>query len=175
MAAVIATIALGSAHAAQSPAIVQVTATIQSVCRVTAGNLAFGAYDPLGLHEASPLDAEVRIFVNCTRAISGALTLLPAHGTPDSAFLVSGTEQLGYSLFQDSARTSLWGGYSTGVGKKRSFEVPVYGRVGAGQDVPDGDYFDSVTVRLDFSTCDYGRAGSRWKNGGSGGSWRDGR
>ncbi len=150
MAAVLATIALGSASAAQAPAIVQVAATVQSICRVTAGNLMFGAYDPLGVNETAPLDADVRVDVNCTRAISGALTMSPAHGTPSAAFLVSGPDQLGYALFQDSARSNFWSGYSTGAGKRRTFEVPVFGRIAAGQDVPDGDYADSVTVRLDF-------------------------
>jgi spore coat protein U-like protein len=150
-AAIFAAVALGGADAnAQARALAHVNATVSSICRISAGDLAFGAYDPLGVHEASPLDAEVRILVSCTRAISGTLTLQTAHGDPSAAFLVSGSDQLGYALYKDAGRTTFWSDYVSGKPNRRSFEVPVFGRIEAGQDVADGDYADSVTVRLDF-------------------------
>lgn len=148
-AAILAVVAACSAGAADAPAIVQVTATVNSACRVTAAGIAFGSYDPLGIHQAAPLEAETRLFVACTRAIAGTITLQPAHGTVTSAFLVSGSDQLAYALFEDPARATLWRGYSTS-GRRRTFDVPVYGRIFAAQDVPSGDYADTITARLDF-------------------------
>ena len=150
-AAVLAAIALGGVDAAaQAPASVQVSATVQSICRIAAADLAFGTYDPLGINETSPRDADTRILVSCTKAISGTLTLQTAHGAPAAAFPVSGPDQLGYALYRDSGRTTFWSNYVSGKPNRKSFEVPVFGRIGAAQDVPDGDYTDTLTARLDF-------------------------
>lgn len=136
--------------AGDTSAIVEVSATVAQACRVSATNLQFGGYDPFGIHAGAPLDAECRLKVECTRPVSASLHLEPQHGTPDEALLLNGTEQLTYALYHDAARLQRWADLPLDGGGSRSVEVPIFGRIFAGQDVLSGDYHDTIMVRLDF-------------------------
>ncbi|HXG27581.1 MAG TPA: spore coat U domain-containing protein [Nevskiales bacterium] len=153
-AAGIALVAPGMAAAATTTTTFQVTATVTSACSVSATNLSFGAYDPTS---AIPKDATSTINVTCTLLAPYAVRL-SGGGSGDTAARVmdGGTStDLGYQLYSDALRTTVWGNTGTddvaGVGGGL-VAVPhtVYGRIAAGQDVEPGSYVDTVTVSVDF-------------------------
>jgi spore coat protein U-like protein len=68
----------------------------------------------------------------------------------------SGSDLLGYAIYSDTARTSAWGCDDTNkvtftsVGALTPTAVSTFGRVPGGQDVPAGNYADTVTVSVSF-------------------------
>jgi spore coat protein U-like protein len=131
-----------------------VTATVISVCTITATPMAFGNYSPLG---GSPTDATSTITITCTQ---GAVT----HVGLDNGANFSGgnrrmmflTSFLNYQIYKDSNHATLWGNSTpdwldTGTAPSiapRNFTA--YGRITAAQDVPIGAYLDTVTATVDF-------------------------
>ncbi len=149
--------ALLGAGLANSPALgatasdtFQVTADVVAVCTITANDLAFGNYDPLG----PDLDAASTIDVTCTNLAPWEIQL-DGGGTGNvNARQMSGT--LDYQLFSDAGRTTNWGetlGFDTrtGAGTGASQSVSVYGRVPGGQStVGVGSYSDTVNATINF-------------------------
>jgi spore coat protein U-like protein len=78
--------------------------------------------------------------------------------------LRAGTALLGYNLWSDPARSSIWGNGSSGtvivsgllkvgpgVGNGvRTAVHPIYGRIPALQDAAEGDYLDSIVATLTY-------------------------
>ncbi|HUP65852.1 MAG TPA: spore coat U domain-containing protein [Thermoanaerobaculia bacterium] len=145
-----AVIGLQRLEAASASSVVHLSATVAPACQVTAPSLDFGEYDPLGIHETSPLDAECRVRVTCTRSVSASLQLSPQRGTAADASLISGSDELFYAIFRDAGRLDPWADLPLDGGGSRTVEVPLYARIYGAQDVPSGDYQDTVIVRLDF-------------------------
>jgi len=135
-----------------------VTATIIASCTITAGDLAFGNYDPLAVANN---DNTSTISVTCTNG--AAYNILLDGGTvagdvanrsmDDDA---TGTQNLNYALFRDAGRTNNWGetigtDTLTGTGIGVNQNITVYGRITAGQTAPTvGAYTDTVTATIDF-------------------------
>lgn len=131
-------------------------------CRVNAPSMAFGQYDA---GATAPLDVAAVMSVRCTGNPAGpfVVSIGPGlNGRVDLRALLSGTETLAYQLFLDAARTRLWGDGTAGTqrltvnpldpGRKRPREadVPVYGRIPAGQDPAPGVYADTVVITVEF-------------------------
>jgi len=138
-------------------------------CSVSATGVAFGVYDPFA---ATPDDSVGTISVTCrhvppTRAerINYTVTLSAgSSGAYSQRRMSAGTEQLGYNLYADGARSRVWadGGSATmtitgsmvvgpGVGNgTRTATHTIYGRIPALQDVAPGSYTDSIVVTLSF-------------------------
>lgn len=132
-----------------------VTATVISVCTITATPMAFGNYSPLG---GSPTDATSTVTITCTQ---GAVTTVgldnglnsSGPGSRRMAFL---TSFLNYQIYKDSSHTALWGNsgsdlLDTGTAPSiapRNFTA--YGRITTAQDVPIGAYVDTVTATVNF-------------------------
>lgn len=127
-------------------------------CRVDVRTDAnFGDYDPLA---SGNLDTTGRIRVQCrrhNRIPFYTLKIGPGSGgsfTPRQMF--KGSEPLGYNLYLDSARTTVWGDGTSGTSfvtvspavSNRSFTV--YGRTPLGQSVSVGLYTDTVTVTVEW-------------------------
>jgi spore coat protein U-like protein len=146
------------ALAATATSNMSVTASVSGICTISAGTLAFGAYNPVS---AAPVDGTATVTVACTSGLSAAITLGQGAnadtGSSDAAPLRrmtdDGTNFLSYSLFQDDGRTVIWGNNTatdveivgTGVG------FTVFGRITAGQtDVPVGNYSDTVVATVTF-------------------------
>jgi len=139
-----------------------VTATVSANCTITTQPVAFGAYDPIVANATNPLDGTGTVTVTCTNGSAATITLDqgadPAGGSSDAAPLRqmkdSGTDVLAYSLYQDTARTTVWGNTTgTGVavtGTGAVDNVTVYGAVAAGQNVPATSYSDTVTATVTF-------------------------
>lgn len=151
LAAMVMLIGGGLAWAGTASDSFNVTATVVTNCQIqTPNTLAFGNYDPLS---ATPTDGSTTFQVRCTKGTSAWVGL--NDGLNGTRFMASGTNLLDYELYQDSARTTVWGNTSaTGVAYNATnngwFTLTVYGRIPAGQDVPAGSYLDTVTATINF-------------------------
>ena len=146
-----------SAHAAQaSPATgtFQVTTTVSDTCQVTTFDLGFGVYNPFAGSAAS---ASTTLSVTCTSGTTYSIALDAGTGAGASVAsrkMTSGAHTINYSLYKDSARTSVWGASSsedvdaTGNGSAQSYTV--YGAIPAAQFVASGSYTDTVTVTVTY-------------------------
>ncbi len=157
----------GTAMAGPSPQTgsFQVTANVVASCRVTnTTNIAFGTYDPADVNSTTALDASGDISVRCVKGTVAAVAIeqgtSPATGssctTPLRQMAGTGSERLGYAIFQDTARTTPWGCDTT---NDQSFTattvstpttLTTYGRIPAGQDVSVGNFADTVNVTVTF-------------------------
>lgn len=137
-----------------------VSATVTTSCSISAGSLAFGSYDAV---TGAAVQGTAALSVACTKGATAQITLgqgsQAGTGSSDIAPLRrmkdSGTNYLSYSLFQDSARTTVWGNTSvTGASYlsagSAATTITVYGTIGATQDVPAGSYTDSVVATVTF-------------------------
>jgi len=134
-----------------------VTATIIASCSISAGNLAFGNYDPLAVGDN---DNTSTIAVTCSNnapydiQLSTGLSGNLAARTMDDD--LGNGDLLNYALFYDAARTNNWGvtnGVDTyqGTGSGSNQNITVYGRIAAGQTTPPiGDYTDTITATIEY-------------------------
>lgn len=132
-------------------------------CTVSATPAVFGGYNPLG---GPALDTAATVTTDCSNTISlfvnTTVALSPGGGGNYAARrLLSGTGQLAYQLYTDSARSTVWGdgsagtsvktdGYMLAVGVRVTRGYTVYGRIPAGQRVPAGTYTDAILVTLTY-------------------------
>jgi spore coat protein U-like protein len=143
------------ALAATSTTTFQVTATVLSVCGVSATNLAFGNYDA---SSGTPNDASSTVTATCTNGETYDVGLdvgTGAGATYAVRRMTNGGNTLDYSLYQDAARTTVWGetiGVDTvaGVGNGAAQNLTVYGRIPINQYVASGAYTDTITVTLTY-------------------------
>jgi spore coat protein U-like protein len=157
------TSALGvSSYAAGSAtANLSVTARVDQYCKISTTPLAFGSYDPVVTNAASgsPLNNTGEIRVTCTNGTTLASITLnqgsnSAGGTaalPLRRMIGPGGNFLSYALFSDAARSVVWssnGVSPLGTGGQETFTV--YGSVDGGQNVPVGDYSDTVVATISF-------------------------
>jgi spore coat protein U-like protein len=131
--------------------------SVAMVCMVSTTAVAFGAYDPLSVHSVSPLDGTGGLVVHCTDDYNATITLSqgshPLSNSTDAAPLRQmsdgGENRLQYFLYQDAARTIVWGNtYPTAI--CASGNITVYGTVSGGQALPVGTYLDVVVVTVDI-------------------------
>lgn len=137
-----------------------VTATITSACTVSGSNLNFGsAIDPLAA--GTPLDATSTLTVTCSNTTPYTVALnagANAGGATNfsSRTMKSGSDTLGYQLYLDSGRSSVWGdGTSSssaknGTGTGAAQSLSVYGRIPSLANVVPGSYTDTVTVTISY-------------------------
>lgn len=121
------------------------------VCRVDAGTIAFGAYDP-----AQPRPRIVRgdVAVIC-RQVAAETRLSVRVSLPGAAVrdLQGRSAVLRYSLFQDSALARSWHGAAAIVAldpASGETRVPIYARIASGQWVTPGGYADQVELVVEF-------------------------
>lgn len=135
------------------------TVRVAGVCSFTAASvtLAFGKYDPVYTNKSLPLDATAAIGVRCSLAQTARVLLGQGlhrlAGSTDAAparSVVSGVSNMRYDLYQDAARSVVWGNTtSTGclyVGTGLYDSVTVYGRVPEAQTPRQGNHTDTVVV-----------------------------
>lgn len=155
----LSTIAGSTGWAATATTNMTVSAGVAGACTVVASPVAFGNSLPNAI--VSSIDAQ------------GAITTSCATGTPYSVALNAGigagatfgarrmraqgtTATLVYSLYTDAARTAVWGDGTAGTAVVRNTAIgsnqqtTVYGRIPAGQNPINGNYFDTVTVTVTF-------------------------
>ncbi len=137
-------------------------------CTVSAVGVNFGIYDP---YITAPDDSVGEITVTCTHlsgpAIQVRYTVTLSTGSSGSYAprrLRAGPALLGYNLWSNSGRTSIWGNGGAGTvivsgalrvgpgagNRERSAVHPIYGRIPALQDAAEGDYVDSIVATLTY-------------------------
>jgi spore coat protein U-like protein len=141
-------------------------ASAATICRiVSGGGVAFGVYDPMS---GAPTDTVLNITVSCDRNGGSATVTLTlglgagTYGSSESARqmykLAAPSDYLGYGLFRDAGRSSVWGS-STGINTvSKTLSVPnhgsastvftIYGRIPALQNISAGDYSDYLQATV---------------------------
>lgn len=132
-------------------------AVSQPVCAVAGFRpLPFGTYNPL---ESRPRDSQTSLTLQCTGTGTGSLNVRVTSGVsghPVFRELRSAMSTMRYRVYQDAARTVLWGDNSS---RGNSLVLPVsagnysltlYGRIPGRQDVSVGSYSDQLIVQFDF-------------------------
>mgnify|MGYP001602846519 CR=1 FL=1 len=158
----LAVLAVGTASAGPpgptnpATANLDVTLTVANSCTVGTSPVAFGTvYDMTSVN-----DAQGSVTVTCT-GIGGYTVSLGdgLHGAIAQRLMAGPTAtNVDYNLYIDSGHTNVWGqtagtdtvaGTSTG-GNTADAPITVYGETAAGQNVPIGDYSDTVLVSVAF-------------------------
>lgn len=132
-----------------------VSATVLTVCGVIATPLIFGNYNP---SSSSDLDAVNTATVTCTIGTSYNIGLDAGTGsgaTVTTRKMTSSSNLLNYSLYQDAARTTIWGTtIGTNTISATAGLLPtvhnIYGRILKEQSVPSGLYSDTITVTITY-------------------------
>lgn len=127
----------------------------EAACTVSTTSVAFGTYDVFA-PSATDSTGVVSVFCNVRTTVSVRLGTGSAAGFAPRT-LKQGSVALSYNLFQDNARSVVWG---DGTGGSSAFSVTVnanttrnqtiFGRIPARQDVPSGPFSDTVVVTIVF-------------------------
>jgi spore coat protein U-like protein len=147
--------ASGAAQAATATTSFQVQLTIQAQCLInSASTLNFGTQGVISAN----VDQTSTIQVQCTNSTPYNIGLDAGTGTGATVTtrkLTGGGATVNYTLYSDSARTSVWGNTvgtntvaSTGTGASQSFTV--YGRIPAQTTPAPTTYTDTITVTVTY-------------------------
>lgn len=134
-------------------------------CAVSTSGIGFGDYSHLdGDH-----DNTGSVTITCTSLLSllwGQINYeikfsAGSSGSFTPRKMYSGSHALEYNLYTNSARNIIWGDGAgavsksgtlafslVSIGASRSDDIPVFGRIPGGQQVPAGAYSDSITVTV---------------------------
>jgi spore coat protein U-like protein len=132
-------------------------------CNIIGGPpaLNFGTYDK---SSGTPTDVNTTMRIRCTGdptpsnvvvALDRGLNFQP----PSDRRMSFGGSFLTYNLFKDASRTDIWGDNTFGSTpvtllkdqRNQTFNLTIYGRIPALQNLPFGIYNDTVTITLTFS------------------------
>ncbi|MFI5394784.1 MAG: spore coat U domain-containing protein [Candidatus Binatia bacterium] len=156
--------AASTAFAASQTANLAVSASVTDNCTITTAAIPFGSYDPIVANDTAPLDNTGTVTITCTKGTPATIGL----GTGLNAGKVVGVSRamndtasptpdyLGYELYQDSGHATVWTNSGAGLlspaaaPSKAARNFSVYGRVIAGQDVPQNSYTDTVVATVNF-------------------------
>ncbi len=137
-----------------------VTADANPTCTVSASGVAFGNYNPLANANS---DSTGSVSVTCTGSATATYTIAASAGagTYLARKLVSGSQLLGYNVYTDNTRTTIWGDGSSGTslisgnivaasgGTTQSSTL--YGRIPSAQQTAKvGSYSDVLTVTVTY-------------------------
>lgn len=142
------------AMAGTKTASMSVSAVVNSACSVVATPVAFGLYETTG----AAVDADGQVAVTCAVGTAYAVGLnagAAASASTAARKLDSSAGQLSYNLYQDAARSVVWGnavGADTVSGTYAAGQQPltVHGRIAGGQPAAAGAYSDTVTVTITY-------------------------
>lgn len=151
-------LATAAAYAQTASTTFQVTATVSSACVITATNHDFGIYSPSSLTDN--INGNNILSATCTLAVPysvGLNTGIGSNATVASRKMtrVGGTETLNYSLYQTADRLVVLGNtllidVIPGLGTGLPIAHAVFGKIAASQNVPAGNYADTVTATITF-------------------------
>jgi spore coat protein U-like protein len=132
-----------------------VSATVVASCTIAVSTqLAFGDYDPIVTNKAAPLDAQGAIDTTCSNGSAPVVTLsLGANAVGAVRNMSDGTNDLSYEIYTENTHTTVWDdttGLTLATGTGVLVTTPVYGRIAEDQNVPVGDYTDTVVATVTF-------------------------
>jgi len=135
-----------------------VTATIAPTCTVTVGSGAFG-FGSIPNPINSNIDVNGQMQATCSAGTPYAIAYSAGNGagaTFAARKLTAGPNTLSYTFYTDPGRTTPWGDGTAGssvvngIGNGAVQQIPMFGRIPSGQNVPQGIYRDTVFVTLTF-------------------------
>jgi spore coat protein U-like protein len=134
---------------------VTINMNVVTSCTVSASALNFGTYTS---SSSSSSDVNTTVSVLCSFGTAYNVGLdvgLGTGATVANRIMKSGSNLLNYSLYQDAARTVVWGNTNgsntlSGTGSGVTQALTVYGRVFSGQSAALGNYQDTITVTVYF-------------------------
>jgi spore coat protein U-like protein len=147
---------LSTAAAATATTTFAVNSTVNAACAILASNLSFGLYDPTATTATS---GSTNLGLTCTNGTPYDVGLDEGVGAGATVALrkmnAGGSNNLTYSLYSDSAHTSVWGetvGADTvaGTGAGVAQSLTVYGLIPAQQTVQPGVFTDTITVTVTY-------------------------
>lgn len=122
-----------------------------ATCDMAPQGVNFGAYDPF---DPADLDGVGNISITCDTDTSVTISLSSGNGSFAPRTMTSGANQMSYNLYTSPQRILVWGdgsgGSATVSATTRSGQFPIYGRVPARQNVPHGDYADTIFVTISY-------------------------
>jgi spore coat protein U-like protein len=132
---------------------VPIRGSVPATCAISASPLAFGTYQA-----SANRDATAAVAVNCTNSAPYQVSLGSGQNVSGGTRRMSSSAAgfLGYSLYSNNARTTLWGDGTAigaklgGIGSGSSQSLTVYGRIPANQYTRPGSYSDSVFVTVEY-------------------------
>jgi spore coat protein U-like protein len=145
-----------------------VSASVSASCKIDSTTaIAFGSYDPAAVNAASGADLQGSgaVAVVCTKGGVVSVTLDEGANktaatssciTPARNMKSTAGDLMAYNIYSDSSRSVTWGCDTTNqvqftsVGAAAPTVLDAYGSVPKGQDVPAGNYVDSVTAVVTF-------------------------
>jgi spore coat protein U-like protein len=153
--------ASSAAFAGTTTTTLAVTAIVGSTCNIATSAVSFGTYDPLATNLSNPLNGQGSVATTCTNGLTNTVELDQGlNAATGSAVEVplrqmrSGGNVMAYFLYQNSGRTTVFGGdVPTGVGQTgtgSNANLNVFGQVPGAQNVAPGSYADTVTATVAF-------------------------
>ena len=143
------------ARAATTATNLQVSATVISACSVSATTLNFGnSINPTAA--VLPLDVNTTLTVLCTATTPYTVALnagANAGGNVNAQAIKNGASTLGYQLYSDTLRTTVWddsSGQVPGTGSGANQSLTVYGRLPSLTGAVPGTYTDTVVVTITY-------------------------
>lgn len=144
----------GAGYATTSTGTLDVSADILGACTVNGGALAFGTISA----PTTDLDVDGSFSVKCTNGTNYVMALSAGgSGTYTTRTMSDGTHTLNYQIFENSARTSVWGDGTTGGTVTRSAtgtgvadSQTVYGRLLTNPTAFLGGYSDAITITVTY-------------------------
>lgn len=148
-----------SAQAANATSNLGISASVSANCSInTTQALSFGGYNHISTNASNPLVSTGKVEVACTTGSDSPSISIGQGGFYDTINstrrLADGANFLAYKLYQDENYETEW---SSGAGNEvnakanGSFvEYTVYGRIDSNQNVPVGNYSDTVSVTVTF-------------------------
>ena len=122
-----------------------------TTCDIAPQGVNFGAYDPF---EPADLDGVGNISVTCDGDASVTISLSSGTGSYSPRTMISGADHMAYNLYTSAQRIMVWGDGSAGSDTVsatiRTGQFPIYGRIPARQNVPRGDYGDTIFVTISY-------------------------
>jgi spore coat protein U-like protein len=122
-----------------------------AACTVSTTSVAFNPYNVFATLNN---DITGTITIRCNPTAAYSLSLSTGAGTYGSRALVNGPYTLGYNLYTDATRVTIWGdgsaGTSTVSGNAKNATHTVYGRIPARQNAHTGNYTDTIVVTITY-------------------------
>ena len=139
-------------------ATLNVSTTVLSECTVSAFAINFGAYEPVVVNAAAPLDSTATINVFCTKNTSGSATLDNGSNfsAPNRRMKTGGGAFMTYNVYKDAARATVWDAVNINSATSTSKLTALgggfvaYGRIAAGQDIGAGAYTDTLQSVVNY-------------------------
>ncbi len=133
----------------------------RAVCQINLSTLNFGNYDPL---ETSAVDSVGNLMYFCSQPVPFVTITIDRGGAGNvhNRHMVKsgghGADALHYNVYLDAAQTTIWGDGTQGSqiwsapspAVRTRINVPIYGRIPAGQNVGVGSYGDTLTITINY-------------------------